>query len=86
MDSRQRLTTSMGGAVPVAQHTPDQQWFRDNASGRWQADYDTGTHAPTNSMTLGPDGTLDVVRLDADGKAHIDLGGRGGTDVAAGRP
>jgi hypothetical protein len=86
MGPRQRLTTSMQGAAPWQQLTPDQMFFRNTVgAGRWQADFDTGAHAPANLMRLGPDGTLDTVKLEPDGDAWIDLGGRGATDVAAGR-
>lgn len=85
MDSHTRMTSSMAGAVPWAQLTPDQSYFRSQAAGRWQADFDTGAHAPVNSIRIGTDGTVDTVALDADQNSYVDLGGQGARDVAAGR-
>src|SRR5208282_4740910 len=82
-----RLLSAIGSAAPVQQLTPDQRFFRDSvAQGRWQADFDAGANAPANRMLQHPDGTVDTMRLEADGDQWIDLGGRGATDVAAGRP
>ena len=87
MNTRQRLLFARGGPAPVQQFTPDQQWWRDNAAGRWQADFDNGAHAPVSAMRIGEDNTtLDVLPLEANGNVYIDLGGRGATDCAAGRP
>ena len=80
-----RLTSSMAGAVPVQQHTPDQQWFRDNAEGR-MADPAIGAHAPVNAMCHRGNGTVDTIRMEANGDSYIDLGGKGARDFAAGRP
>lgn len=78
----------MSQAAPVQQLTPDQRSFRNSvASGRWQSDFDAGANAPANRMLMHDDaGTVDTVRLEADGDQWIDLGGRGATDVAIGRP
>lgn len=74
-------------AAPIQQLTPDQRYFRDSvANGRWQADFDAGANAPANLMQCHPDGTVDTTRLEADGDQWIDLGGKGGVDVGAGRP
>jgi hypothetical protein len=87
MGSRQRLTTSLAGAVPWSQMTPDQSYFRDTvATGRWGADPEIGAHAPAYMMKRHPDGTVDLVKLEANGKVYLDLGGRGARDVGAGRP
>lgn len=83
-----RLLSPMSLAAPVQQLTPDQRSFRDSvANGRWQADFDAGANAPANRMVMHPDaGTVDTVRMEPDGDQWIDLGGRGATDVAIGRP
>jgi hypothetical protein len=82
-----RLLTPMSLAAPVQQLTPDQKYFRDSvANGRWQADFDAGANAPANRMLMHPDGTVDTYGLEPYGDQWIDLGGRGATDVAAGRP
>lgn len=82
-----RLLTPMSQATPVQQLTPNQRAFRDSiANGRWQADFDAGANAPANRMICHDDGTVDTVRMEADGDQWLDLGGRGGVDVAAGRP
>ena len=87
MDSRQRLTTSLSGSAPFQQLTPDQRYFRDTAAaGRWQADFDTGAHAPVNQMKRHDDGTMDLTSLEPDLSVYLDLGGKGGVDTAAGRP
>jgi hypothetical protein len=82
-----RLLTPMSLAAPVQQLTPNQRMFRDSvANGRWQADFDAGANAPATRMVHHPDGTVDTVRMEADGDQWIDLGGRGATDVAVGKP
>lgn len=83
-----RLLSPMSLAAPVQQLSPDQRYFRDSvANGRWQADFDSGANAPANRMVMHDDaGTVDTVRLEPDGGQWIDLGGKGGVDVAAGRP
>lgn len=87
MNSRERLTTAMAPAVPVAQFTPDQQYFRNSiGAGRWQADFNTGASVPMNHVRVGPDGTVDTIRMEPDGDSYMDLGGQGARDMAAGRP
>jgi hypothetical protein len=91
MTSRERLTTSMAGAVPVSQFTPDQEYFRANAQGRWQADFDQGAHAPVNAIRQDGNGCTDVVKLEPDRNpngpdTYIDLGGKGATDYAVRQP
>ena len=82
-----RLLSPMSLAAPVQQLTPDQRYFRDTvATGRWQADLDAGANAPANRMLCHDDGTVDTIRMEADGDQWIDLGGRGATDVSVGRP
>jgi hypothetical protein len=82
-----RLLTPMSLAAPVQQFTPEQAYWRDSvANGRWQADFDAGANAPANRICQHPDGTCDMTRLEPSGDQWIDLGGRGATDVAVGRP
>lgn len=83
--SRQRLTSSMGGAVGLTQHTPDQLWFRSMAQGRTAADVSIGAARPLHTITRHADGTVDVSRMECDGNDWIDLGGHGARDVAVGR-
>lgn len=85
MMPRQRLTSAMAPAVGVALLTPDQTAFRANATGRWGADPAYGAHAPAYMMKRHPDGTVDTSRLEPDGAEWLDLGGKGGRDVGAGR-
>lgn len=86
MNPRERLTTPVAGAAPWQQLTPDQKLFRQNQDGRLSADPAIGAHAYANTMTLHPDGTMDMASVDPDGDAWVDLGGKGGVDVAAGKP
>jgi hypothetical protein len=82
-----RLLSPMSLAAPVQQLAPDQRAFRDSvANGRWQADFDAGANAPANRMLHHADGTVDTMRMEPDGQEWIDLGGRGATDVAIGKP
>jgi hypothetical protein len=82
-----RLLPAASAGSPVQQLTPDQRYFRDSvANGRWQADFDAGANAPANRMLCHDDGTVDTMKLEADGDQWIDLGGRGATDFAVGRP
>jgi hypothetical protein len=67
--------------------TPVQQeWRQGPGLGRWQADAVQGTHATAHHMRQHPEGTVDLVRLDADGQFWMDLGGFGARDMACGRP
>jgi hypothetical protein len=87
MSPRHRLTTSMAGAVPYSQMTPDQAYFRESqGGGRWGADSWIGAHAPVHHMRRHPDGTVDIIRLEADGTTYLDLGGSGARDMGAIRP
>jgi hypothetical protein len=83
-----RMLSPLSMAAPVQQLTPNQRAFRDSvANGRWQADFDAGANSPANRMVMHDDaGTVDTIRMEADGDQWIDLGGRGATDVAIGRP
>ena len=86
MGSRERLTTSMAGAVPVSQFTPDQEWFRSMAAGRYQADPDSGAHVPMYHVRRHSDGTCDTVGLEADGSDYFMPSGRSAQDTAIRRP
>jgi len=85
MGIQQRLTAAMSLAAPWQQLTPDQQEFRQRAQGRAAASVEYGAHAPAHRITRHDDGTCDLVGMDPDGMAWIDLGGKGGRDVAVGR-
>ena len=86
MDLAARLTTDLGGAAPVQQFTPDQVLWRNTlGGGRWQADSQFGAFAPATRMSVSPDGTCDVVQLDADGNSWIDLDVAIPPDVMVGR-
>jgi hypothetical protein len=80
----------MDNAAPVQQHTPDQAWWRGSlGTGRWNTDPQAPA-APVNMIRQDANGTTDLVKLEpihhADGPdEYIDLGGRGGVDVAIGR-
>ena len=81
------ISSGMNAAAPTQQLTPDQQFFRDSAVGRWQADYNTGAHAVLYQMKQCPNtGAVDVVRMEPCGSDYADLGGRGGIDYGARRP
>ena len=85
VSQRSVLCASNWLAAPIQQITPTQQWFIDNAQGRWAADAVIGAHAPVNQLRVRQDGTCDYVALSPQGDAYVDLGGQGGVDVAAGR-
>ena len=81
------IGAALAAAVPTMQFTPDQQFFRNSAAGRWQADYNTGAHAPLYQIKQCPNtGAVDVVRMEPCGSDYADLGGLGGIDYAARRP
>lgn len=86
MGSRERLTTSMAGAVPVSQFTPDQEWFRSMAEGRYQADPDSGAHVPMHHTRRHPDGTCDTSSLEPDGNEYFMSPVQGARDTAIRRP
>jgi len=81
----ERLTTPDCVGTGVSFHTPTQTNFRSLAVGRFISDVVDGTHAATSYMRINPDGTVDVISLDCDGKHWIDLGGSGARDFMAGR-
>lgn len=91
MSEAQRLQVSMSQDAGVMQFTPDQLYFRDSiGGGRWG---DRIACAPNmvadtnlNLIKRYPDGTCDLIGLEADGKFYIDLGGQGGRDMRAGKP
>ena len=91
-DPGSRLRSSMAGAAPSQQFTPDQVYFRSSlAQGRWQSNFNQPAQ-PANLMRQDPDtGCVDVSSLEPcynpnGADQWIDLGGKGGVDVAAGRP
>ena len=86
MNSQERLTSPIWSAAPIQQLTPTQHFFRDSlGSGRsLSSDYDKA-HATLNQISVHPDGTCDVVRLDVHAGGWLNLGGRGANDYAAGR-
>ena len=80
---RQRLLTNLNGAVPWSQLTPDQIYFRDTiAGGRMAAN--PSPNAGLTKVVRHADGTCDSIRMEPHGSAFIDLGGKGGIDVAIG--
>lgn len=82
-----RLRTSMDIAAPVQQFTPDQSYFRENvAQGRLAAYPLTGAHAPVHRIRQNANGCTDVTRLEPNGSEYIDLGGKGGIDMAVRQP
>lgn len=84
MRSLDRFTTPQA-SLAVQQHVPAQRAFRDTQAGRVAGDPHSGTPHTAYAVRRWPDGTCDVVRMDADGRDWLDLGGRGAHDVAAGR-
>ena len=91
MNTGQRMQTSMAPGVGVQRFTPDQVFFRDSiARGRWGnalplAPGDTANRN-LNMMRRYPDGTCDMISLEAAGKFYLDLGGRGARDMRSGKP
>lgn len=89
--SGERLQVATDGGRGANLFAPDQGWFRRTIiAGRWGRALPV---APTdqadrqvNMVRRHADGTCDVVALEACGKFHLDLGGSGARDVAAGRP
>lgn len=85
--ARLRHGTAMDMAAPVQQLTPDQAFFRDSvAQGRLAAYPLTGAHAPVHRIRQHPNGVTDVTRLEPNGNDYIDLGGKGGVDMAVRQP
>lgn len=85
-----RLGASLAGPLGWSTFTPDQAWWRSTlGSGRWGGKLITApgenANRPMNMIRRTDDGCCDVVALEASGKFVFDLGGRGATDVRAGR-
>jgi hypothetical protein len=86
MNSHQRMTTSIAGAVPWQQLSPDQAYFvNTQGSGRWANDAPWTGMTPAVHIRRHADGTCDMGPLTATASAHVDLGGHMGRDVAAAR-
>lgn len=91
MTSGQRMKVGLDAGLGSSMFTPDQQWFRRLiAGGRWGSSLPVAPNEeadrPVNMVRRYPDGTCDVIGLEACGKFHLDLGGSGARDVRAGRP
>ena len=91
MNSGARLQTSMAPGIGVQRFTPDQMFFRDSiARGRWGDALPLGpgetANQNLNMIKRHPDGTCDLIALEAAGKFYIDLGGRGARDMRSGKP
>jgi hypothetical protein len=85
-NAHRRLTTPQSDRA-VQQHTPEQSYFRASAAGRWAADPGVGAHARVHRIRQDPTGCTDISSVDATSDGfYIDLGGRGATDTAVGRP
>lgn len=82
--NRQRMINPIWSAVPVSMHTPCQQEFRKQYAGRLIPS-DGPVQANVHQITVHPDGTCDMVRLEAGANGWLDLGGQGARDIAAGR-
>ena len=90
MNAADRLKAALGGAVGWAHFTPDQQWFRDRlGNGRWGGRMSTApgevANRNVNMIRRYPDGTCDLINLEAAGSFVLDLGGRGARDTRIGR-
>lgn len=87
--SRQRLTMDRTKAVGTSFFTDDQRAFRNNiGAGRWQSDAEVGAHAPIFGVRHhgGHAGACDLVPLEADESAWLELPGVGARDFAVTRP
>ena len=87
MNHHQRLTVNQNPAVGTHFFTPPQQLFREtNAGGRWAtgAGQDTA-NATAFHMKCHEDGTVDMIRLEAQGDGWQDLGGSGAPDATVRR-
>jgi hypothetical protein len=89
MNAGQRLQTSMAEGLGVMRFTPDQLYFRDSIGtgrlgDRWACAPGMVADTNLNLIKRHPDGTCDLIGLEADGKFYLDLGGQGGRDMRAG--
>jgi len=81
-----RLTTPANPALGVEQFTPTQLFFRRTlGAGRWALGGPVGVTNTAHHMKVHPDGTVDLIRLEAGVDGWQDLGGQGAYDVRAGR-
>jgi hypothetical protein len=90
MNVGQRLQASMAGLFGWGALTPDQLFFRSTlGKGRWGGSIPLPPGETANRsvshVRRHPDGTCDLIGLEASGKFYLDLGGRGARDVRAGR-
>jgi hypothetical protein len=81
---KNRIMDGINLATGTQQFTPNQAHFiNTNAVGRW------ATTAPTSNPAYlhrrHADGTVDTIGLHANENEYLELGGKGGTDIAAGR-
>lgn len=90
MNAGLRLQTATAPGIGVQRFTPDQVFFRDSiARGRWGnampvAPGDTA-NKNLNLIKRHPDGTCDLIGLEASGKFYLDLGGSGARDTRSGK-
>ena len=76
----------MNQGTGTGQWTASQAFFiRTNAVGRFQSDFDTGAFAPTYYKQRNIDGTVDTIKLEPNFENYLQLQGKGGKDMAAGR-
>jgi sugar lactone lactonase YvrE len=81
----------MAPGIGVQRFTPDQTFFRDSiARGRWGGALPLApgdvANRNLNMVRRHPDGTCDMIALEAAGKFYIDLGGSGARDMRSGKP
>lgn len=81
-----RLTRNQQAVTGVGQLNPTQiHWRSTLASGRWAPTEYLSTINTACQMKVHPDGTVDLIRLEAGLDGWQDLGGQGGIDSIAGR-
>jgi hypothetical protein len=86
MNHHQRITVNQNPAVGTNFFTPAQTFMREtNAGGRWAVGAGQDATANAFHMKCHPDGTVDMIRLEAQDDAWQDLGGSGAPDSTAGR-
>ena len=86
MSLNERIQRGMNQGTGTSQWTASQAFFiRTNAVGRWQSDFDTGAFAPAYYKQRNSDGTVDSIKLEPTFENYLQLQGRGGKDMAAGR-